>query len=128
MKKRSLFDHEKLDVYRQSVEFARWVTELLDDGSLGGCKSSAVNHVEDSSRSILNHIAEGNGKRSLRDRCRFFDIARGSALECAARLDVLVARKQLDEDRVEGGKALLVRIVSMLVKLVDRLLAPEQFG
>mgnify|MGYP001826540178 CR=1 FL=1 len=128
MKKRSLFDHEKLDVYRQSVEFARWVTELLDDGSLGGCKSSAVNHLEDSSRSILNNIAEGNGKRSLRDRCRFFDIARGSALECAASLDVLVARKQLDEDRVEGGKALLVRIVSMLVKLVDKLLGPEQFG
>jgi four helix bundle protein len=128
MKQRSLFDHEKLDVYRQSVEFARGVTELLDDGSLGGGKSRAVNHVEDSSRSILNHIAAGHGKRSLRDRCRFFDIARGSALECAASLDVLVARKQLDQDRAEGGKALLVRIVSMLVKLVDKLLGPEPFG
>lgn len=32
MTKRALFDHEKLDVYRQSVEFARWVTELLEEG------------------------------------------------------------------------------------------------
>lgn len=41
---------------------------------------------------------------------------------------MLVARQPLDEDRAEGGKALLVRIVSMLVKLVDKLLGPEQFG
>jgi hypothetical protein len=43
-------------------------------------------------------------------------IARGSALECAACLDVLVAGKQLD--RADSGKAILMRIVSMLVGLI----------
>ena len=39
------------------------------------------------------NIAEGNGKFSTIDRARFLEIARGSALECAACLDVLAVRK-----------------------------------
>jgi four helix bundle protein len=34
------------------------------------------------------------------DRCRFFDIARGSALECASWLDMLVAKKFVDVNAV----------------------------
>lgn len=128
MAQRRSFDHEKLDVYRLSVDFVRWVSDSLDDGELLGCKLSAVKHLDDSCCSILNNIAEGNGKRSRRDRCRFFDIARGSALECAASLDVLVARKKLSEQQAEEGKAMLVRIVSMLVKLIEKLLGPGEFG
>jgi four helix bundle protein len=66
--------------------------------------------------SIPLNIAEGNGKYTAPDRCRFFDIARGSALECAACLDVLVAKKKLAE--AEAGKEILARIVSMLVGLI----------
>jgi hypothetical protein len=63
-----------------------------------------------------NLIAEGNGKHTAPDRCRFFDIARSSALECAACLDVRVAIKRLA--RAEQGKEIRVRIVSMLVGLI----------
>jgi four helix bundle protein len=125
---RPVFDHEKLDVYRLAVEFARWVSEQVEDGRLKGCKLSAVKHLDDSSRSIVNNIAEGNGKRSMRDRARFFDISRGSALECAASLDLLVARRRLDEQQAEEGKTILARIVSMLVKLIEKLLGPGEFG
>ena len=115
-------DHERLDVYRLAVEFVAWVGELIDNGPLKGCKISAVKHLDDSSRSILNNIAEGNGKRSRPDRCRFLDISRGAALGCASCLDVLVARKRLQLDVVDTGKAMVVRIVSMLSKLIERLL------
>lgn len=64
------------------------------------------------------NIAEGNGKFTAKDRCRFFDIARGSALECAAVLDVLVRRKKVEEEVAEVGKTMLVEIVSMLVGLI----------
>ncbi len=121
------FDHEKLDVYRLAVDFARWAGELID-GPLKGCKVSAVKHLDESSRSVVRNIAEGNGKRSYPDRCRFFDMARGSALECAGDLDLLVARKRLGEDLAAEGKTMLVRIVSMLVKLIDKLLGPDEFG
>ena len=107
------FDHEKLDVYQEAIGFVSWVDELLE----GIPKNLAVhNQLDRASTSIPLNIAEGNGKYTAADRCRFFDIARGSALECAACLDVLVAKKRIDS--AEPGKVILVRIVSMLVGLI----------
>ena len=107
------FDHEKLDVYRASIEFVSWTDELLE----GLPKSLAVtNQLDRASTSIPLNLAEGNGKFTDADRCRFFDIARGSALECAACLDVLVAKKRIN--CADEGKTQLVRIVSMLVGLI----------
>jgi four helix bundle protein len=104
-----VFDHEKLDVYRLAVRFSSWVGERLE-GSLKNSRTSATKHLDEASGSITNNIAEGNGKRSRTDRCRFLDIARCSALECAARLDTLVARKRMDPIEAEEGKQLLERV------------------
>jgi four helix bundle protein len=70
--------------------------------------------------SIALNIAEGNGKYAPKDRCRFFDIAHGSALECAAGLDVLVAKGKLAAEQIRPGKERLQRIVRMLMGLIKR--------
>ena len=116
-----MFDHEKLDAYRLSIEFIAWAGTILDETPRRG-RPSVLRHLEESSTSISLNIAEGNGKRSIADRVRYLEIARGSALECAACLDVLVVRKSLSIDVATLGKATLVRIVSMLTKLIERLL------
>lgn len=64
--------------------------------------------------------AEGNGKRQGRQRAKFFDDARGSAVECSACLDALVAKRLMNAERIDDGKAVLLRIVGLLAKLVDR--------
>ena len=110
---KEMFDHEKLHVYREAINFVAWVDELLARIP----KSLSVhNQLDRASTSVPLNIAEGNGKYTPADRCRYFDIARGSALECAACLDVLVAKKQVNT--VEAGKEMLVSVVSMLVGLV----------
>ncbi|PXA03419.1 hypothetical protein DDZ13_12050 [Coraliomargarita sinensis] len=58
------------------------------------------------------------GKFTAPDRCRFFDIARGPALECAAALDVLQRKSLATDGQVHEGKECLLEIVSMLVGLV----------
>jgi len=110
------FDHEKLKVYQESVAFVAW-----SDGILQRCpdKAAVKDQLDRASTSISLNIAEGNGKWSSRDRCRFLEIARGSAVECAACLDVLVAKKRLTAADVEAGKNQLHGIVSMLCGLIE---------
>src|ERR1044072_2164507 len=84
------FHHEKLTVYQRSLEFASWSQDLID--SLNK-KTSTRDHLERAGDSIALNIAEGNGKFSKKDGARFFQIAHGSALESAAGLDILEARR-----------------------------------
>jgi four helix bundle protein len=112
------FDHEKLDAYQDAIAFCAWVRELLN---LISAKAAAKDQLDRASTSIPLNIAEGNGKFSGKDRARFFEMARGSALECAACLDVLLARKLATEEQVVRGKERLTRIVQMLVGLLRRL-------
>jgi len=111
------FDHEKLDVYRESINFCGWVGEFLASIS---AKAAAKDQLDRASTSIPLNIAEGNGKFSAKDRARFFEMARGSALECAACLDVLLVRKLTREEPVAAQKERLVRIVEMLVGLLRK--------
>ena len=115
-----IFDHERLDVYRVSIEFVAWVGALFE-GPLAGKRQAAMGQLDRASTSIALNIAEGNGKRSVKDRCRYVDIARGSAFESAACLDVFVARRLLTSEDVGPGKALLKRVVGMLTKWTQAL-------
>lgn len=118
----TLFDHEKLDVYKLELSFISWLTDLFEDlREIKGARlAETLDQLDRASLSQLLNTAEGNGKRASQLRARFFDDARGSATECAACLDALVAKRACSIKRVEEGKAMLVRIVSMLTKLVDR--------
>jgi len=111
------FDHEKLDVYRNSIAFCAWVGDFLPAIS---AKTSAKDQLDRASTSVPLNIAEGNGKFSARDRARFLEMARGSALECAACLDVLVARKLASAEQVADAKAQLATIVRMMMGLLKR--------
>jgi four helix bundle protein len=115
-------EHERLDVYRIELDFVAWVGGILVEaaGSSGRAAATVCDHLDRASLSVLLNTAEGNGKRQRASRAKFFDDARGAAAECAACLDALVARRVCSEDRVRQGKQALVRIVSMLTKLVAR--------
>jgi four helix bundle protein len=112
---RRLFDHEKLAVYQSGLEFVGWLNSILAKVP----KALSVHaQLDRASTSIPLNIAEGNRRFTSADRCRFFDIARGSALECAAALDVLVAKGIVPESEIYRGKEVLAEIVSMLFGLI----------
>src|SRR2546423_8348986 len=108
-------DHEKLEVYQQSLQFIAWTLPLRDRLP---CSASVPNQLDRASTSVPLNIAEGNGKFTSADRCRFFDNARGSALESSACLDVFVAKGKASVVDIEAGKEMLVEVISMLVGLI----------
>jgi four helix bundle protein len=109
------FDHEKLDAYRKALAFAQWTEPVLERLQ----KSAAVHNQLDRARtSIVLNIPEGNGRFTSADRCKFFDIARGSGLECAGCLDLIFIKKLLSEAELDEGKTLLKDIISLLVGLI----------
>jgi four helix bundle protein len=101
------FDHAKLDLHQMAIEFVAWSECLLE--SCRGEASSAKQHLEEASASTPNNIAEGNEKWSKKDRKRFFEIARGSALVCASCLDILVGRQRVERPNIVAGKEKLRR-------------------
>jgi four helix bundle protein len=115
------FHHETLTVYKRALEFAAWSQDLIDSITK---KTSTRDHLKRAGDSIALNIAEGNGKFSKKDRARFFQIAHGSALEAAACLDLLVARRCCPNDAIVRGKAILEEIVKMLFKMLDQLGCP----
>jgi four helix bundle protein len=118
------FDHKKLDVYRESIAFCGWVGEFLGEIS---AKAAVKDQLDRASTSLPLNIAEGNGKFSTVDRARFLEIARGSALECAACLDVLDARKLVAAERIVPAKERLVRIANMLMGMLKRFSERAEF-
>ena len=109
------FDHQRLDVYQAAVKFAGWRRHLV--GALPGGNADLANQIARASTSIVLNIAEGCGEFSRPDRVRFYRMARRSAAECAAVLD-LVEELDLSPARtLEDGRALLSRIIAMLTAL-----------
>jgi len=112
------FHHEKLTVYQRALEFAGGSQDLIDSPTE---KTSTRDQLARAGDSIALNIAEGNGKFSQKDRARFFQIARGSALECAACLDLRVARRCCADDTIVKGKEVLEEVVRMLFTMLDKL-------
>ena len=110
-----MFDHEKLEVYQRTLSFIGWLEPILEKLPRG---TAARGQLDRASTSIALNLAEGNGKTTGPDRCHFFDIARGSALECTAALDVITAKGKCDADVVRAGKETLRGVVAMLVGLI----------
>ena len=107
------FDHDRLPVYRLALELHALVCRLVPRR---GCHI-VRDQIERSSLGVVLCIAEGAGRSSAPDKRRFYSMARGTATESAALLDVLAGRRLLPIEGTRQGRALLLSIVRMLTRL-----------
>jgi four helix bundle protein len=110
-------DAERLDVYRVALEFQSQASVLA-------LRADAVvrDQLRRASLSVVLNIAEGAGRRSCAQKRHLYSIARGSAMESAAILDVLRGRGVATPAEGRAARALVVRVVQMLTRL-DQALA-----
>jgi four helix bundle protein len=112
-----MFGFQRLDVYKAAVGFLGLACKLLSKIPRGNADLS--DQLRRAALSVPLNIAEGSGKFS-RDAVRFYTIARGSALECAAILDALETIGAVDENDLKDAREILERVVSMLTGLIRR--------
>ena len=117
--------HESLTVYRRAIEFVAWSSQLCESNA--GVSGEIQSQFKRAFISIPLNIAEGSGKQTGKDKAKFYDIARGSALECGACLDVLVAMKIVSTLEIQTGKGFLIEIAAMLTGLAKSV-AGERLG
>lgn len=110
-----MLDHEKLDVYKRSIQFFALSSKLV--AAIPRGQNHIADQMKRASLSIPLNIAEGAGKLTAADRRRFYGIARGSAMECGAILDAMRVLRIFSDEDLDSAKALLIRVVAMLTKL-----------
>jgi four helix bundle protein len=105
------FDFERLDVYKASQVHLEFVSRLRT-------AAKVRDQLDRASESILLNIAEGSGKPAgSRDRRKFYNIALGSAKECACAWTILGTRRRVDPDLARSAREVLLRIVAMLTSM-----------
>ena len=108
---------QKLDVYKRSIEFiavALRVRQRLPKGH-----ADLADQLRRAAQSVPQNIAEGCGRTTRADKAKHYTIARGSAMDSAAHLDVMGVEEWIDAELYARGIELFERIVAMLTKLID---------
>lgn len=116
--KKWLLDHEKLDVYQTAVEFIVLADMIVENLPRG--RAYLSDQLRRAALSITLNIAEGAGEYALEEKVRFYRMAKRSATECAGILDVCQRLQLMDEQYQINGRNLLIRIISMLIKMARR--------
>lgn len=118
------FDFEKLDVYVFALEFLSTAEQITSSQTKRfGDLADQLNRA---ALSILTNLGEGAGEFSPREKVRFYRLSRRSATECAA---IVAGYKKLglaDADLLMKARAELLRIVSMLVRLIHAITAARR--
>jgi four helix bundle protein len=109
-------DANKLHVYHVALELHTLASTLV-----ASLNRIVRDQLERASLSVVLNIAEAGGRRSRRDKARYYAIARGSATEVAALLDVLTLRRLASPAQIRTGRRLAIRIVQMLTRIDQRL-------
>ena len=112
------FDHEKLEVYQVAVDFVTLANDVVERLPRG--RAYLADQLQRASSSIPLNIAEGAGEFARKEKARFYRMAKRSATECAAIMDVLRRLEVIDAGLYEPGRELLLRTASMLTQLARR--------
>ena len=110
-----MLSFQKLDVYQCSIDFVGKAVKI--GGSLPKGHAELRDQLRRAALSVPLNIGEAAGRASEADAARHFSIARGSARECAAVLDVMHALGVVGEPHYREAVELVARVVAMLTRL-----------
>src|SRR5262245_23051138 len=109
-------DHHRLDVYRRALNALDTCDAIIR--ALPSRRSSLRDQLDRSVTSVVANIAEGAGEFSPKEKARFYRMARRSAIEVIAWLEITERRREGPEELLQGALRELEHVVEMLVVLI----------
>jgi len=107
--------HERLDVYRLYLDVAGLCGDLISDIEVS---MVVLDHLDRAVESIGVNLIRGNAQQcGSPKRASYLDVSIASTHECAASLDVCLARKAIEGGKYTDGMGKLWRIRGMLLGL-----------
>ena len=103
----------RFDAYRLALAFRAHVVRWLPLK-----RAELSDQLDRASLSVPLNVAEGAGRSGPRDQARHYTIARGSAVECLACLDLL--ELELSAPPTGEARAILLRLLNVLTALIRR--------
>lgn len=109
--------HSKLDVFQVSKSFVLACykeTKAFPQEE----KFGLVTQIRRAALSVHLNITEGCSRKSVAERKRFYEIARGSIIEIEAAFEIAVELGYIQRDKLEYLGSLLIRSFQMLSKMI----------
>ena len=112
------FDFEKLEVYRLALEFLDFIFEICK--SLSRDLNYALSdNLKRAGISISNNIAEGSGKKSAKEKTRYYGTSLDSTRECINMFIILDRQKAINRENYLKARTYGKRLTSILFKLIE---------
>lgn len=110
------FDFQRLDAFAVATDMVVCVDGIAEQLPAG--RGYIRDQLRRAANSVALNIAEGAGEFAPAEKARFYRIARRSAIEVAAQLNIAARLQIAPTVQIEAADTLLLRLVSMLVRMI----------
>ena len=110
--------HTKLDVFRVSREFVLLCYKETKSFPSEE-KFAMVQQIRRAALSVHLNVAEGCSRKSVAERRRFYEIARGSVIEIDTALDIAVDLGYITKEKLTELGVLMVRSFQLISKMIS---------
>ena len=112
--------HKKLEVYKLSMCLVKDIYELTESFPKHELYS-LVNQTRRAAISVSSNIAEGASRTSPKEKKRFYEIARGSAVEIDTQLEIAIQLKYYSHGAAGKMEQTLASIYRILSRMISNL-------
>lgn len=113
------YSFQKLNVWQESEKLVVDVYHLLDDFPKFE-KYALCDQIRRAVVSVASNIAEGSGRKSLKEQIRFLEISYGSLMETYNQLLIAIDLTYITEESVEAIKPRIDSVAKMINGLHNR--------
>ena len=114
------YDFEKLIVYQKSLDFIHKIFGIFKQLPQDFKYSVGSNFIR-AGMSIANNLAEGSGKKSIKEKGRYYSTSLDSTRECISVLNILIREKLISKEIYSVMRRESKEITNMLTGLLESL-------